>query len=117
MSRRRHFAAALLTGLVVLLASPLAFASAGENAADNIWGIALGAGLGIGLAAFGGALAQGRAAVAALDGIARNPGASGKIFTPMILGLALIESLVIYALLIAYLLQANIPTIAAGGGH
>ena len=115
MSRRRQLAAALLTGLVVLLASPLAFASADENAADNIWGIALGAGLGIGLAAFGGALAQGRAAAAALDGIARNPGASGKLFTPMILGLALIESLVIYALIITYLLQANIPNIAAGG--
>lgn len=115
MSRRRHYAAALLTGLVVLLASPLAFASADENAADNIWGIALGAGLGIGLAAFGGAMAQGKAAAAALDGIARNPGASGKIFTPMILGLALIESLVIYALIIAIMLQGKIPTIALGG--
>lgn len=56
----------------------------------------------ISVAAFGGALGQGRAAAAALEGIARNPGASGKIFTPMILGLALIESLVIYALLIAF---------------
>ena len=56
----------------------------------------------IGVAAFGGALGQGRAAAAALEGIARNPSASGAIFTPLILSLALIESLVIYALLIAF---------------
>ena len=48
------------------------------------------------------------AAAAALDGIARNPGASDKIFTPMILGLALIESLVIYSLLISFLLYFKI---------
>jgi F-type H+-transporting ATPase subunit c len=62
----------------------------------------LAAGLAIGIAALGGALAQGRASAAALEGIARNPNASGKLFVPMILGLALIESLVIYALLIAF---------------
>lgn len=70
--------------------------------------IGLAAGLGIGLAAFGGALGQGRAAATALDGIARNPGASDKLFTPMILGLALIESLVIYALIISILLLGKI---------
>ncbi len=53
-------------------------------------------------AALGGALAQGRAVDSALGGIARNPAASGKILVPMILGLALIESLVIYALIIAF---------------
>lgn len=58
----------------------------------------------IGIAAFGGALAQGKAAAAALEGIARNPGAKSAVFTPMILGLALIESLVIYALIIAFML-------------
>ena len=66
--------------------------------------IALASGLGIAIAAFGGAMAQGRAAAAAVEGIARNPGASQKVFTPMILGLALIESLVIYSLLISFLL-------------
>lgn len=66
--------------------------------------IALAAGLGIGLAALGGAIGQGRAAGSALDGIARNPGAADKIRGPMILGLALIESLVIYALIISILL-------------
>jgi F-type H+-transporting ATPase subunit c len=63
---------------------------------------ALGAGLGLGLAALGGALGQGKAAAAALEGIARNPSASDKIFTPMIIGLALIESLVLYAFVIAF---------------
>ena len=53
----------------------------------------------LGLAALGGTLAQGRAVSSALEGIARNPEAQGKIFTPMILGLAFIESLVIFALI------------------
>jgi F-type H+-transporting ATPase subunit c len=58
----------------------------------------------IGVAAAGGALGQGRAAAAALEGIARNPNASGKIFTPLILGLALIESLVLYAWITTFLM-------------
>jgi F-type H+-transporting ATPase subunit c len=66
--------------------------------------IGLAIGLGLGIAAFGGAAGQGRAATAALEGIARNPGAAGQIFTPMILALALIESLVIYSLLIGFML-------------
>jgi F-type H+-transporting ATPase subunit c len=70
--------------------------------------IALGAGLGIGLAALGGGIGQGRAAGSALEGIARNPGAAGQIRGPMILGLALIESLVIYALIISLLLVLKV---------
>lgn len=66
--------------------------------------IALAAGFGIALAAFGGALGQAKGIVAALDGIARNPGAQGKIVTPMIIGLAMIESLVIYSLVVSLLL-------------
>ncbi len=69
---------------------------------------AIAAAFAISIAAFGGALAQGRAAAAALEGIARNPQAQDKIFTPMILGLALIESLVIYALIIAFMLVGKI---------
>lgn len=70
--------------------------------------IAMAAGFAIGAAAIGGALGQGKAAAAALEGIARNPQASGKLFTPMIIGLALIESLVIYALVIAFQLVGKI---------
>ena len=69
---------------------------------------ALAAGLAIGLAALGGGLGQGKAAAAALEGIARNPNASGKIFVPMILGMALIESLVLFALLIAFMIFGKI---------
>ena len=72
------------------------------------WALAIASGLGIAIAAFGGALGQGKAASAALEGIARNPEASSKIQTPMIIALALIESLVIYALVIAFLLQGKI---------
>ncbi len=70
--------------------------------------LALAAAFTITIAAVGGALAQGRTAQSALEGIARNPEAAGKIMTPMIIALALIESLVIYALVIAFLLQAKI---------
>lgn len=88
----------------VLAASPaLAQEAAGANDGRGL--IALGAGLAIGLAAIGGALGQGKTAAAALDGIARNPAAQPKVFTPMIIGLALIESLVIYAFVIAFFLQ------------
>jgi F-type H+-transporting ATPase subunit c len=66
--------------------------------------IALAAGIGLGIAALGGAIGQGKAVASALDGIGRNPGASGKIMTPMIIGLAMIESLVIYSLVVSLLL-------------
>jgi F-type H+-transporting ATPase subunit c len=94
---------------VAMMVTLLASAAAHAQAVDPVkmestrW-YAMAAALGLGIAAFGGALGQGRAAAAALDGIARNPGASDKLFTPMILGLALIESLVIYSLLIAFIL-------------
>lgn len=69
--------------------------------------IAIATGLAIALAAFGGALGQARAAAAALEGIARNPGARGQVFVPFILALALIESLVLYALIIAFVLSGK----------
>ena len=69
---------------------------------------ALSAAIVLGIAALGGALAQGKATSSALEGIARNPGAQSKIQTPMIIGLALIESLVIYAFVIAFLLVGKI---------
>ena len=63
---------------------------------------AIGAGLAIGLAALGGAIGQGKIGAAAVDGIARNPQSQKVMFVPMILALVLIESLVIYALVIAF---------------
>ncbi|TLN19645.1 ATP synthase F0 subunit C [bacterium] len=88
---------------VVAMAMP-AFAAEGA-APDMTKGvIALAASLAIALAAAFGALGQSRGLAAALEGIARNPAASGKLVTPMIIGLALIESLVIYALVIAFMI-------------
>ena len=63
--------------------------------------VAIAAAIAISISVLGGAMAQGKTASTALEGIARNPAASGKLLIPMILGLALIESLVIYALIIA----------------
>lgn len=99
---RKALTTAFLTAIALCLFAPAAFAA--EGAAEGASSlIGFGAAIGLGIAAAGGALGQGRTAAAALEGIARNPGASDKIFTPMILGLALIESLVIYALLIAFI--------------
>ena len=111
MKRSIKLLSSLATFFVIFGFSSLAFAQGNEEAAvktqglaNNFGLIALAAGLGIGIAALGGGIGQGRAAAAALDGIARNPSAADKLFTPMIIGLALIESLVIYALIIAFIL-------------
>jgi F-type H+-transporting ATPase subunit c len=91
----------LVSTLALTLGASAAMAAEG-GAASLDWSSPLAAGLCIAIAAFGGALGQGRTAAAALDGIARNPAAQGKIFVPMIIGLALIESLVLYAFVIAF---------------
>jgi F-type H+-transporting ATPase subunit c len=107
MRRISKLLAPLAAFVAVVLSSAAAFAA--DGAVDNNKGyIGIGAALAIGLAALGGGLGQGRAAASALDGIARNPQASGKIFVPMIVGLALIESLVIYGLLIAFNLAGKL---------
>jgi F-type H+-transporting ATPase subunit c len=96
MSKTSRF---LFIAMTVFFALP-AFAQDGDGLSPKgLFGI--GAGLAIGLAALGGGIGQGRAAGGALEGIARNPSASGKVFVPFILGLALIESLVLLAFLIA----------------
>lgn len=99
-----HKALFVLTSLMVTFGASVAFAEEVAAAASTYHDpyASLGAALAIGLAAFGGALGQGKTAVAALEGIARNPAAQGKIFVPMIIGLALIESLVLYAFVIAF---------------
>jgi len=108
---RKAFSGLVVFMLCSVLAPLAAFAQeTGSPDNKNTVGVslAIAAGLAIAVAAFGGALGQGKAAAAALEGIARNPGASGKILTPMILALALIESLVIYALIIAFVLSGKI---------
>jgi F-type H+-transporting ATPase subunit c len=75
---------------------------------DSSWGYALGAGLAIGLAGLGCGIGQGITAGNTTAGIARNPGAAGAMFTNFILAMVLIESISIYGLVIAFLLQAKI---------
>jgi F-type H+-transporting ATPase subunit c len=94
----------------ILFAHP---AWAAETAAGGGGGwqsglIALAAGLGLGIAAFGAALGQGRATAAAMESIGRNPNSADRIFTPLIVGLALMEALALYALVIAFFLQGKV---------
>ncbi len=107
----RKAVAFLFVLLTTLLTSAMALAeevaAEGGGSDDGTWMKFFATALVIAIPASVGALAQARTASTALDGIARNPNASGKIFTPMILGLALIESLVIYALLIAFMLNGK----------
>ena len=94
---------------VLLPASAMAQqVAAAANKNDGNVGIGIAAGIAIGLGALGGTLGQGKAAAAALEGISRNPGAAARIQTPMILGLALIESLVLLSFVIAFFLQQKI---------
>ena len=89
----------------ILAASMTAFAQGAESG-DNASSVnkyrALAAGIGFAIAVFGGAIGQSRIGAAACEGAARNPGAAGRIQTMMILGLALIESLVLFALLVIF---------------
>ena len=99
---KKHFVFFVLLALT-------AFSAFGQEAAANTgvrWGV-IGAAFVLGIAAAAGAIGQSRAIVAACEGIARNPGAAGAIRLAMIIGLALIESLVIYALIIAFIIQGR----------
>ncbi|MCC6220946.1 MAG: ATP synthase F0 subunit C [Deltaproteobacteria bacterium] len=89
----------LMFGIFFLVDSAWAAEEAAAGSSD--WSAAAG-GLGIAMAAFGGAMGQSRAVSAALEGIGRNPGAAGQMFVPMLLGLAFMESLVIFSFVIAY---------------
>ena len=90
-----------LAALVCLALPAMAQEPAAGAAASGVrWG-ALSAAFVLGIAAAAGAIGQGRATSAAADAISRNPGAAGPIRLMTIIGLALIESLVLYALLIA----------------
>jgi F-type H+-transporting ATPase subunit c len=91
--------------VAILMAAIPAFAQAGVVPAAAQEGVglkAIAAGVGFAIAVFGGALGQSRIGAAACEGAARNPGAAGRIQTMMILGLALIESLVLFALLVVF---------------
>jgi len=104
-------AASVVTFLTTsALAQPFGAGGArgGANEFDVKMWAAAGAGFAIGIGVLGGTLGQGRAASAALEGISRNPGAAARIQTPMILGLALIESLVLLSFVIAFFLYGKV---------
>jgi len=104
MNRRLAIFALVLIALAV--ASPaLAQEHDAAETRKNIFQY-IGAAFAIGFAAAFGALGQAKGLAAAVEAIGRNPGAVGPIRITMIIGLALIESLVIYALIIAFLILA-----------
>ena len=92
-------AVAMMMFAVTAFAQPATEAAGGTSATGYKY---IAAGIGFAIAVFGGAIGQSRVAAAACEGAARNPGASGKIQVMMILGLALIESLVLFALLVVF---------------
>jgi len=102
---------ALLSVLMVLALATVAMASehgaeaaAAAAPAANLALICLAAALSVGVAALGCGIGMGAGIGGACSGIARNPEASGKITVTMIIGLALIESLTIYGLVISLIL-------------
>ncbi len=108
---KKTFALILLVLSLVVLLAPAVFAQEAAAAAApdaarlGYYGIAaIACGIGVGIAAFGASIGQGMGLKGATEGIARNPGASGKITTTLIIGLAMIESLCIYALVVALIL-------------
>ena len=105
-----------ILGVVMVLGmASLALAEDGSARAAGLWsffGIALACGFGIGIAALGTGIGMGYAINGALQGTARNPEAGGKIMTTMIIGLALVEALCIYALVICLILAFKIPDLS-----
>ena len=96
------FMVAVMTLVTVSAFAQGTTATTTTTSAPVAWGL-ISAAFVLGIAAAAGAIGQSRAIAAAVEGIARNPGAAGPIRLAMIIGLALIESLVIYALIIAFI--------------
>ncbi|WP_456396897.1 ATP synthase F0 subunit C [Desulfurobacterium sp.] len=96
----------LLYTLFLLIAGvlPAMAGEGGASAASVKAAAAIGAGLAIGLGAAGAGVGQGLALKGTQEGISRNPGAAAKLTTNMFIGLALIEALAIYALVVALIL-------------
>ncbi|KXK00842.1 MAG: H+transporting two-sector ATPase subunit C [Acidobacteria bacterium OLB17] len=102
MKNIKHIAFATLAIALLAMAAMAQGAGAADNESTVASAKALGAGLGFGLVAGLCGIAQGLVGSRAAEGAARNPGASGSVMTLMIIGLAMIESLVLFALLIVF---------------
>ena len=97
----------LIALVVVLLVVPAAFAQGTapeQKPPVSPTALAIAAGFGVAIAAFGGGLGQGRIAAAACEGIARNPGAAGGVRAAMILGLVFVETLTLFTFALGFLL-------------
>ena len=101
----------LFTLAVILAAASPAFAeTAAGGGGGGLSGWALpflfiAAGFGMAIGTLGPGLGQGRAVSSAVEAMARNPAVAGKILTAMLIGLAMIEALAIYALVVALVLM------------
>lgn len=97
----------IMSALMILLTVATAAAQTADNAAaaptSQSWFIPGAPAFAVAIAAFGGAMADGKAIAAACEGTARNPGAGGRIFTMLLLGLALIETLVLFTFLTLFI--------------
>jgi F-type H+-transporting ATPase subunit c len=92
-----------MVGILMTAMTTFADTVAAQDNAESVSKYkALAAGFGFAIAAGLGALGQSRIAASAVEGAARNPGAAGRIQIMMIIGLALIESLVLFALVIVF---------------
>ena len=109
MKKWRMISFAVLSVLMTAMTAVAQPANQAAESAPSYKGyVAIAAGIGFAIAVFGGAIGQSRIGAAACEGAARNPGAAGKIQTMMILGLALIESLVLFALLVVFAVVARV---------
>jgi F-type H+-transporting ATPase subunit c len=97
----------LMVMVLMCVAMPV-YAQGTAPAGGYNWSLAIGGGLAIGIAAGLCGLGQGRATGSAVEAMARNPGARPGIFIFLLLGLALIESLALYALVIAFRITSKV---------
>jgi F-type H+-transporting ATPase subunit c len=108
MRKVLSFVTAAVLGIFTSGVAMAAEAAAPAGEGNTRAALAIAAGLAIAIGAFGAALGQGRMAAAAMESIGRNPNAADRIQLPMILGLAFIEALALYAFVIAFFLQGKI---------
>ena len=99
-------------GYSTLALALMALPAMAQGGADNEFTVnaskAIGAGIGFGIAAGFAGIGQGLVGKGATEGVARNPGAAGTVQTIMIIALALIESLVLFALLIVFVVIGSV---------
>src|SRR5215468_6461457 len=104
---RRSMMFVFVVAALMFTAMPV-YAQGGAVPAQGYWSLAIGGGIGLGIAAGLCGLGQGRATGSAVEALARNPGARPGIFIFLLIGLALIESLALYALVIAFRISGKL---------